>query len=235
MPLNEGAIMFINPLNPFENSCCAEDRYKKSNGYAQQYNAAFNRFKSSIIKGKLFRIVTRVLRRKPFLFDLNEIKSGLSLHGSCYAGIKVVRIRSIIGSEGRVADFDMGFHPLSEAARERWVGMAMAYLSRLPLPPVQLIQIGDAYFVRDGHHRISVARALGQVAIDAEVITWKASPPFPWEPDTAKGSMIVLNRAVNYKSSQKCHPERSEGSLTTGVETLRSQSALPQSDMTFLR
>ena len=51
----------------------------------------------------------------------------------------------------------------------------------LPLAPIQLIQVGDAYFVRDGHHRISVSRAFGQVAMDAEVITWKAQPPFPWQ------------------------------------------------------
>jgi hypothetical protein len=47
------------------------------------------------------------------------------------------------------------------------------------LPPVQLIQVGDAYFVRDGHHRISVAHHLGQASIDAEVLIWGRSGPTP--------------------------------------------------------
>jgi hypothetical protein len=94
-----------------------------------------------------------------------------------------VPIGSIIGSEGRVADFDIDFHPIRETARERWVNMAIVYLSRLPLPPIELIRVGDAFFVRDGHHRISVGRAFGQISMDAEVTTWKAEPPFPWQPE----------------------------------------------------
>jgi hypothetical protein len=103
----------------------------------------------------------------------------------------VVPIHSIIGSEGKVADFDMGFHPIKESSRERWVNMAMVYLCRLPMPPVELIQVGNAYFVRDGHHRISVSRAFGQTHIDAEVVTWQALPPFPWQPEGMKESSVI--------------------------------------------
>ena len=176
--------MFDHPINPFKYSSLSDECCSEKNLYAQRYNMALSKFKSVLLSGKLFRIAMKALGRKPLLFDLNEIKHELKLHGSCYSGLKAVRIRSIIGSEGKCADFDMGFHPVNEKARQRWVNMAMVYLSYLPLPPVQLIQIGDAYFVRDGHHRISVARALGQDAIDAEVVTWKASPPFPWQPGT---------------------------------------------------
>jgi len=187
--------MFEHPINPFQNSNISEECCSEKNVYARRYNTAINLFKSAVLQGHMFRISARVMRRMPFLFDLNEIKSDLALHGSSYSGIKVARIGSIIGSEGKVADFDMGFHPISEASRERWVGMAMAYLSCLPLPPVQLIQIGDAYFVRDGHHRISVAQALGQTCVDAEVVTWKASPPFPWQTDTTRIKSYSLKRA----------------------------------------
>ncbi len=103
-------------------------------------------------------------------------------------------LRSIIGSEGRAADFDLGFHPLDESARDRWVSMAVAYLRHLPLPPVELIQVGDAYFVRDGHHRISVGRAFGQIAIDAEVTTWGASSPFPWQAETSRSMPHLLKK-----------------------------------------
>jgi hypothetical protein len=172
--------MFQNNLNLYQNPQLPGSEYSE-NMYGRQYNTTLNRFKATLAKGKFARLKRRVLRRPEFLYDLNTLKPDLSLRGSCYSGIQVVSISSIIGSEGRTADFDRDFHPMSEAARERWVNMAIVYLSRLPLPPIQLIQVGDAYFVRDGHHRISVSRAFGQAAMDAEVITWKAQPPFPWQ------------------------------------------------------
>ena len=127
------------------------------------------------------RLKRRVLQRPQSLYDPNALKPDLVLRGSFYSGIQVVPIRSIIGSEGRTTAFDMDIHPISAASHEHWVNIAMAYLARLPPPSVELIQVDGAYFVRDGHHRISVSRAFGQLAMDAEVISWKAQPPFPWQ------------------------------------------------------
>jgi hypothetical protein len=156
------------------------------NLYARQYNVALSQFHANLRKGRLIRLSKRILCRRVELYDLDNLKQTLSVHGSFYAGIRVVSMNSILGSEGRSADFDIDFHPMSETARERWVNMAIAHLSHIPLPPIQLIQIGDAYFVRDGHHRISVSRAFGQSAMDADVITWKASPPYPWQMGAAQ-------------------------------------------------
>ena len=150
--------------------------------YARQYNAALNRFNAMLRQGQLARLIRRALRRPQSLYDLNALKPALGLRESFYAGMQVVPIHSIIGSEGKTTDFDMDFHPIRGASRERWVNMAMAYLAGLQLPSVKLIRIANTYFVRDGHHRISVSRAFGQLAMDAEVITWKAQPPFPWQP-----------------------------------------------------
>ena len=174
--------MLENRMNPFE-TIHLSDQPGSGNLYARQYNTALNQFRSALVRGRIFRLKRKVLNRKQDLYDLNTLKPDLHGRGSSYTGIKVVPVSSIIGSESRTADFDMDFHPLHEAAKERWVGIAAAYLSRLPLPPIQLIQVGDVYFVRDGHHRISVSRAFGQIAMDAEVITWQAAPPFPWERD----------------------------------------------------
>jgi hypothetical protein len=148
--------------------------------YARQYNTALNYFNATLRNRTLARLKRRVLQRPQSLYDLNTLKLALGLRGSFYAGMQVVPIGSIIGSERRTTDFDMDFHPISAISRERWVNLAMMYLVHLQLPSIELIQIEDAYFVRDGHHRISVSRAFGQLAVDAEVITWKAVPPFPW-------------------------------------------------------
>ena len=63
----------------------------------------------------------------------------------------------------------------------RWLGVAAARDHGKVLPPVVLVQVGGVYFVRDGHHRISVARALGQLDIEAEVTVWQVSGPLPWD------------------------------------------------------
>jgi hypothetical protein len=186
--------MFENPLNSIQNTYLLDHDHSEDI-HTRRYNTALNQFKASLFKGKIFRLKARMLHRSSFLHDLNAAKPGLLLNGSFYAGTKVVRIASIIGSEGRTSDFDMQFHPMGEEARQRWVNVAVAYLQRLPLPPVELIQVGDAYFVRDGHHRISVSRTFGQVAIDAEVITWKATPPFPWQPLTAFEGVLLPHSA----------------------------------------
>ena len=90
-----------------------------------------------------------------------------------YVGVKVVALDAICGSEGRAADFDNTFRPTDERTMQRWVNIAQARLEGKALPPVELIQVDDAYYVRDGHHRVSVAKALGEAFIDAEVTMWR--------------------------------------------------------------
>src|ERR1041384_4727968 len=153
---NSGLIFFQNVADPSDHA--------SGDNNIHQYNVALNKFRSTLRQGNLFRLKRKVLKHPSRLYDLNTLKPSLHLRGGSYAGVQVVPIRAIIGSEGTVADFDMEFHPLNEKARERWVGLAMAYLSGFPLPPVELIQVGDVYFVRDGHHRISVSRFFGQIA-----------------------------------------------------------------------
>lgn len=186
--------MFENQMNPFQN-IYSLDHGCSQNIHVRQYNTALNQFRFALMKGKLFRLKMRVLKHGSSLYDLNALKPRLAVQGSCYSGIRVVPVRAIIGSEGRTADFDLAFHPLGETARERWVNMAMVYLSRIPLPPIQLIRVNQAYFVRDGHHRISVARTFGQAAMDAEVITWNAAPPFPWQPVERRENPFMLKGA----------------------------------------
>ena len=185
--------MFENRINPFDKFETPEGGSPR-NIYAHQYNTALSRFKSSLAMGRVSRLKNRVMHLPQWLYDLNLLKPDLSLRSSFYAGIQVVSIDSIIGSEGKTTDFDMGFNPLKESSRERWVSLAMAYMGCLPLPPVELIQIGDAYFVRDGHHRLSVSRAFGQTSIDAEVITWQAVPPFPWQLCRAETKTLSVKR-----------------------------------------
>ena len=84
-----------------------------------------------------------------------------------------MRLDDIRGTEGRAQGFDDQFNPLSDQTRQRWQRVAIALDEGVPLPPVQLIQVGGTYYVRDGHHRISVNRAMGLEVIEAEVTVWQ--------------------------------------------------------------
>lgn len=80
-----------------------------------------------------------------------------------------VAVDGIVGTVGRAADFDRRFRPLQVRSRDRWQRVATAVVTGVELPPVDLIRLGDMYFVRDGHHRVSVARALGRPTVTARV------------------------------------------------------------------
>lgn len=81
-----------------------------------------------------------------------------------------VSLSRIVGSESRSEDFDNRFNPLNPHNMERWLGIAAARRSGVALPPVELVRDGGEFYVRDGHHRISVAKALGQLDIEAVIM-----------------------------------------------------------------
>ena len=104
------------------------------------------------------------------LRDLTEIARKAKRQPAQRAGVVNIPLTKIIGSEGRTNDFDSAFNPLKSHNRDRWIGIAAARRRGTILPPVELIQVADTYFVRDGNHRVSVAKAAGQVEIEAQIL-----------------------------------------------------------------
>ena len=78
-------------------------------------------------------------------------------------------IENIVGSVSRYQDFDRAFLPTQEITSERWVNIGTLRYEEVDLPPIEVYKIGEVYFVKDGNHRVSVARGRGQVDIDAIV------------------------------------------------------------------
>ncbi len=105
------------------------------------------------------------------LLSFNDVKDILKPKNETYRGMQVVPIKLIVGSEGRYRDFNKYFLPKSEHLRSRWERVDVARLKDIILPPIQLYEIGGVYFVRDGNHRVSVARTQGVDSIDAEVVS----------------------------------------------------------------
>jgi hypothetical protein len=126
-------------------------------------------FREAISHSRLHQLWARLTKRCFCLLDLDEMLKCCPVESNHFVGIKTVNIAAIQGTQGKVEEFDAEFNPLQERSRSRWIGVALEKLRGRDLPPVDLIQIDDIYYVRDGHHRISVSRAMGQNFIDAEV------------------------------------------------------------------
>jgi len=139
---------------------------------ARGADMAVQLFRRALGRGRLSWLAQLFKRQGRELINLESYKSSLQINGQHAVGTKMVTIKDIRGTEGREHDFDANFNPRHERMRDRWVSVARARFNQTPLPAVELIQVGEIYFVRDGHHRISVARALGQQAIDAHVTVW---------------------------------------------------------------
>lgn len=144
-------------------------------------------YRAAIFAGQFSKLLAWISRKPDQLIDGSQIKSGQVIVRS-KAGVQPVPIQRIVGSLGRSHDFNSAFQPLSDNNRNRWVNIATLKLLGESLPPVELIQIREAYFVIDGHHRISVARALGQDTIDANITEWHIIGQLAWEKPTVKSA-----------------------------------------------
>lgn len=139
-------------------------------------------FERAVSRGFWRQILSRLTGEDNTLLPYDEVRQRLSIRGQHYVGLRQVEINLIVGSTGRYHDFDRAFLPLQRRTKNRWVSIDKAHYEQKPLPPVDLIKIGDIYFVRDGNHRVSVARERGQVFIDAYVI--EVDVPVKLSPDT---------------------------------------------------
>jgi len=123
-------------------------------------------------RATIARLMAR-LRGEPgdvgVVLPYEEVIDALGFVGERAVGVKVVPLDAIVGSVDRGRDYDRRFRPTSGRTRGRWEHIAAAARRGESFPPVDLLRVGDLYFVRDGHHRVSVARALGRTDIDAYV------------------------------------------------------------------
>ncbi len=113
------------------------------------------------------------LRRQPddvnIMLPFDEVVAALSRTGERRLGLQVITLDSIVGSVDRQREFDRRFRPTSGQVRERWQRLALAQRRGESIPPIEVYRVGDMHFVVDGHHRVSVAHALGLKTIDAYV------------------------------------------------------------------
>lgn len=143
------------------------------------------------------------------LVSFTDIKQLLKPQNEVYKGMQVVPIKLIVGSEGRYKDFDNHFFPKRNFLKNRWESVDLAHYKDIILPPIKVYELGGLYFVRDGNHRVSVAKMQGVEFIDAEVVSLQTE--IKLKPDSTKKQMI--KQVIEYEK-RVFYAETSFGDIT---------------------
>lgn len=175
-------------------------------------------FERAVSRGAIRRLLSRITGSSNQLLPFNEVRERLPIHGQHYLGAQQVEISKIIGSFGRYHDFDRIFLPLQRRTKERWISIDRAHYESISLPPVELFKIGDIYFVKDGNHRVSVARQRGQLYIDAMVI--EIETPIQFTPDITVDDLKLQKEKHNFFEQTKLTTLRPEANIEFSLPDL---------------
>ena len=116
------------------------------------------------------------------ILSFDEVVAALGWRGEHYLGLQTIQLDTVAGTVDSRRDFDRRFRPTSDRVRQRWERLDLAQRRGVSLPPIDVYRVGDLHFVKDGHHRVSVARATGHKTIEAyvtEVLTRIRPPASP--------------------------------------------------------
>ncbi len=133
------------------------------------HNTAIQDFKRARKQAVLQQLMARLTGKSVELLAYDEVHDALQVTGHIDRGLQEIPLESIVGSVGRYKDFTRDFLPRNDSNEERWTRIKTAVLDMKGYPPIEVYQIGDAYFVIDGNHRVSVARQIGNELISAYV------------------------------------------------------------------
>jgi nucleotide-binding universal stress UspA family protein len=150
---------------------------------------AVNDFQRARRQAALQELLARVRGSSAELLSYEEVRQKLRAGGVASRGLREIPIDAIVGSVGRYRDFTRGFLPLQDSDQNRWAGVSLASSTGTGLPPIEVYQIGEAYFVIDGHHRVSIARQNDANVIEAYVTEIRSSVPIT--PDIEPGELII--------------------------------------------
>src|ERR671917_943579 len=122
------------------------------------------------------------------LLSFDDLRRELAANNRRHRGTRVVEVNEIIGSVGRWKDFDRSFLPARASGGDRWKRIDRAFQRGEDMPPVELYEIGDSYFVVDGHHRVSVARYHEVPTLEASVAEFYPRRPAAPTPVASKSA-----------------------------------------------
>lgn len=142
------------------------------------------------------RLLARLTGKSADLLSYEQVRQMLRGKTGQDAGLKEIPLDAIVGSVGRYSDFTRSFLPLQDKSEHRWARIETKVTDMAGLPPIEVYQIGNAFFVRDGNHRVSVARQLGASHIEAYVT--RVDTKVPLSPDVQPDDLILKAEYANF-------------------------------------
>lgn len=142
----------------------AEDR-----SFQTSYQEGMSKFQGLRTKAFLQEMVSLLRGQSAELLSFDDVRARLRLRAESYKGLQDIPVDKIIGSVGRHKEFTQTFLPKSDETRDRWSRVYAKVNSLEGVPPIEVYQVDDVYFVRDGNHRVSVARQIDAKTIQAHV------------------------------------------------------------------
>jgi nucleotide-binding universal stress UspA family protein len=137
--------------------------------YEQEYQFSLDDFRAARRKAALDDVLARITGKSSRMLQYDEVRRQLGGLEAANRVLKEIPLDSIVGTVGRYNDFNRKLLPINKSDGDRWVRVRRAMESAIGLPPIEVYQIGDAYFILDGHHRASIAREFGSKFIQAYV------------------------------------------------------------------
>lgn len=175
------------------------------------YSSALADFERARRQAALQQTLARLRGESVDLLKYDEVRRQLKVTGISERGIQDIRLDAIVGSVGRSGDYTRDFMPIQNSDEDRWARVKTAFLSMTGVPPIEVYQIGDAYFVKDGNHRVSVARQLGNKAIEAYVTEVRTRVPLSADDDPEE--IILKERYANFLEQTNFDNLRPEADL----------------------
>jgi hypothetical protein len=155
--------------------------------------------------------ILSVARYEPTdLLPFEEVRQKLRLGSNSYLGIREIPLAQIVGSVSRYEDFTRTFMPRKTSTRHRWENLDKL-ADGSGWPPIEVYKVSDTYFVRDGNHRVSVARQLGAETIEAHV--WEYPTRVPLEPDDDLNDLILRAEYLEFLDDTHLDQLRPEQSI----------------------
>ena len=183
--------------------------------YIESYRSAREDFRHARREAAIQGIVARFTGKSTELLSYEEVSQKLKAVGSAHRGLKEIPIEKIIGSVGRYTDFTRSFLPRHDSDESRWANVmsAMTNVRAQGLPPIEVYQLGDVYFVKDGHHRVSIAKQLGVNSIEAYVTEVRTKVPLT--SDVQPDDLIVKAEYAEFLERTRINQSRQVDLNTT--------------------
>jgi hypothetical protein len=163
---------------------------------------SLEKYRRNVGKAQVADLMAKMTGANVDLVSYDEVAKRIKARQQIEMGTQMVPLSKIVGSVGRYRDFTRTFLPRAGVNPERWARVDAAMHSMEGFPPIEVYKIGDVYFVRDGNHRVSVARANGLTHIEAYVTEIPTDVPLHMEDFERDQWLIKIERAEFLKETQ---------------------------------